>query len=91
MHIIRRVKRMVVGGKQPQLTCSSSAEAPRLALEDVETKMNMGQYNGLFKDHTSPDRLSNGLQNMQSSPVLPTGRLSTSALRKEHGCWNQIK
>lgn len=58
---------------EPQLICFLNAEAPRLALDNVETKMNMGQFNGLLRDHTSPDRLSNGLQKRQASPVLSSG------------------
>ena len=71
MQITTHVKRLFVGHKEPQLTCTSSAEAPRLALTDVETRMNMG---ALFKDHTSSDMLPNGVPKMHSSPVLSTGR-----------------
>lgn len=78
--ITSRVKRLFNGEKEPQLTCDVPTEAPRLALEDVETRMNMGQYNGLFRENTSPDRISNGLQKMQSSPMLSTGSSTISAL-----------
>ncbi len=88
MQIPTRVKRLFVGDREPQLTCISSTEAPRLALTDVETRMNMG---ALFKDHTSPDKIPNGAQRMHSSPVLSTGRWTISA--SEIGAWiqNQIK
>ncbi|KAF7508930.1 hypothetical protein GJ744_008486 [Endocarpon pusillum] len=52
---------------------SIGTEAPRLALTDVETRMNMG---GLFKDHTSSELLPNGVPKMHSSPVLSTGLIS---------------
>jgi hypothetical protein len=73
MNIRRRVRRMITGEKEFKLTFQSPAEPPRLALDGVETRMNMGQFNGLFKDPTSPDRLPNGLQKMHSSPILPSG------------------
>ena len=41
--------------------------------------MNTGQFSGSLKDNTSPDRLANGLQKVQSYPVLPSGRWATYA------------
>lgn len=76
----RRIKRLFAGGssleeQKSSLSFVSVAEAPKLDLNDVETRMNMGQFNGLFRDHTTPERLPNVLQKMQSSPVLASGRL----------------
>jgi hypothetical protein len=79
MHLFTHVKKLLCGQKEPRLTCVAFTEAPRLALADVETRMNMGQFNGLFKDHASPDRLPNGMQHTQSSPVLPSGPWTISA------------
>lgn len=88
MQITTRVKKLFVGHKEPQLTCESFTEAPRLALTEVETRMNMG---ALFKDHTSSDMIPNGVQRMHSSPVLATGRWTISALKLERGLRNEIK
>jgi hypothetical protein len=70
MKAVARLKRVFSRENEAQLTCDATPEAPQLALSDVETRMNM---TGLFKDHTSPDRLPNGAQTMHNSPVLSIG------------------
>ncbi len=55
------------------LTVLVASEAPKLALENVETQLNMAQLNGILKEHTSPDRQRNGSLRAGSSPITRGG------------------